>query len=64
MKKLLLSLTFMLFSVGLFAQDHYFHELKGMEDSVGVTHLFYRYYQEFDLEDSWCGIERENNIYH
>ncbi|MGN8226042.1 T9SS type A sorting domain-containing protein [Gracilimonas sp. BCB1] len=49
MKKYLLILSFALFGSSLsFGQttieEQYFHELKGMEDSSGVTHLFYRQY--------------------
>ncbi len=49
MKKYLLILSLALFGTSLsFGQttieEQYFHELKGMEDSSGVTHLFYRQY--------------------
>src|SRR5690554_4383024 len=36
--------TFLLFA-SVTAQEKYFHELRGMEDSSGVTHLFYRMYE-------------------
>ncbi|MEX0845475.1 MAG: hypothetical protein WD022_09330, partial [Balneolaceae bacterium] len=51
MKKLLLILLIGIAgTTGSFGQDiiqeAYFHELKGMEDSSGVTHLFYRFYKK------------------
>lgn len=49
MKKWILIIGFSLAGYGLsFGQDNieeaYLHELKGMEDSTGTTHLFYRQY--------------------
>ncbi len=43
MKKLLILIF--LFPALLPAQEKYFHELRGMEDSTGTTHLFYRIYE-------------------
>ena len=49
----------------LFAQQHYytFSELKGMEDSSGSTHLFYRLYT-FQKGGSIIGDYYENSIHH
>ncbi|MEX0721843.1 MAG: T9SS type A sorting domain-containing protein [Balneolaceae bacterium] len=49
MKKFLLLLTLLVIPASFsFAQEQvreaYFHELRGMEDSAGVSHLFYRLY--------------------
>ncbi|MFV1884241.1 MAG: T9SS type A sorting domain-containing protein [Balneola sp.] len=58
MRKLLLLL--LVFPICLSAQEKYFHELKGMEDSTGTTHLFYRMYkfEEYQLN---CGDSKENH---
>ncbi len=64
----ILTILFLL-PLTLSAQERYFHELKGMEDSTGTTHLFYRMYQfeEYQLN---CGGSNENHysedqdIYH
>ena len=46
MKKISLLILFALHcSIG-FAQEKYFHELRGLEDSTGTTHLFYRMYEK------------------
>jgi hypothetical protein len=48
MKKPLLFLIFLVISPGnLSAQEKYFHELRGMEDSTETTHLFYRMYETY-----------------
>ena len=42
-------LLLLAFPALLMAQDNireYYHDLRGMEDTAGVTHLFYRHYQE------------------
>ncbi|MFA5670357.1 MAG: T9SS type A sorting domain-containing protein [Balneolaceae bacterium] len=44
MKKLLLLPLLVLIPLLANAQEKFFHNLKGMEDSEGVTHLFYRIY--------------------
>ena len=38
-----------------------FSELKGMEDQLGNTHLFYRIYEEFSNQ---YDFSMDNNIYH
>ena len=53
----------------LSAQEKYFHELKGIEDSTGVTHLFYRMYEEstFQCSESNGGhilTSTKNHIHH
>lgn len=52
----------MLIPFPLSGQETYFHELKGMEDSEGTTHLFYRMYQSA-LGCSFYKVFR-NHIYH
>ncbi|MFA5670773.1 MAG: T9SS type A sorting domain-containing protein [Balneolaceae bacterium] len=64
MKKLLLLPLFVLIPLLANAQEKFFHDLKGMEDSEGVTQLFYRVYEEFDLGTANCGIDRRNDILH
>ncbi len=74
MKKL--TLFIMLFVIGSsssFGQvtlpEHFFHELKGLEDSSGVTHLFYR---EYEKSSGQCSEENggqtiqdmKNNVFH
>ncbi|MFV1884240.1 MAG: T9SS type A sorting domain-containing protein [Balneola sp.] len=51
MKKLLTLL--LLFPISLTAQEKYFHELKGMEDSTETTHLFFR---TFIPSDECCSF--------
>ncbi len=52
------------------AQEKYFHDLRGMEDSEEVTHLFYRMYDSWQTEcisiDGWEGTLNlyTNHIYH
>ncbi len=36
--------------ISLSAQEKYFHELKGMEDSTGTTHLFYRMHEKTEYQ--------------
>ncbi|MBO6525181.1 MAG: T9SS type A sorting domain-containing protein [Balneolaceae bacterium] len=67
MKKLLILIF--LFPVLLPAQEKYFHELKGMEDSTGTTHLFYRMYEKKEttcsvFEQTYQMTQQFNNIYH
>ncbi len=64
MKKLLLLPLLILIPMLSNAQEKYFHDLKGMEDSEGVTQLFYRIYEEFDLGTAHCGIEWRDDILH
>ncbi len=55
-------LLILLFTSGatnlIFAQDKYFHELRGFEDSTGTTHLFYR------VLDSEARFVYTNHVYH
>ncbi|RNC79662.1 MAG: T9SS C-terminal target domain-containing protein [Balneola sp.] len=66
-KKLLLLLFLGGVSFSGNAQEKYFHDLKGIEDSVGVTHLFYRIYEEVPTP---CPFEEDpdvtllNNVFH
>lgn len=49
-------------SPSLNAQEKFFHDLKGLEDSTGTTHLFHRLYTEDPDEyyyDLW-----ENHVSH
>ena len=64
MKKLLLFLGLSLAGYGIcYGQDNiqeaYFHELRGMEDSTGTTHLFYRLYEERSFQ---CSEENGGQI--
>ncbi|MEQ9308500.1 MAG: T9SS type A sorting domain-containing protein [Balneolaceae bacterium] len=52
MKKLVLFSILFLASLPTLAQEKYFHELKGMEDSTGTTHLFYRLYEKTSFQCS------------
>ncbi len=62
-KSLLLSLLILL---PLFsnAQEKYFHDLKGMEDSEGITQLFYRIYDGFFSKYETSYIDYYNHVYH
>ena len=56
-------------SLSALAQDKYFHELKGFEDSTGTTHLFYRIYENTTFQcgegnDFYVAKGELNNIYH
>ncbi len=58
-----------LFPLTLSAQEKYFHELKGMEDSTGTTHLFYRIYEKTSFQcseanNNYVARGEKNNIYH
>lgn len=48
------------------AQDRYFHELKGMEDSTGTTHLFYRLFNlnSAPEEPETCCFDWTNHVFH
>ncbi len=67
MKKL--ALLFFLIPISLSAQEKYFHELKGIEDSTETTHLFYRI---FENKETTCSTTEQtsqitqqfNDIYH
>ena len=69
MRALLLFLFIVLSWNSGFTQEKYFHDLRGMEDSTGTTHLFYRMYKvepytaicddyEQTFQSSW------NSVYH
>jgi len=58
MRAFVFLLILVLISISGYAQEKYFHELRGLEDSTGVTHLFYRV---MDLESQF---EYTNHIYH
>lgn len=50
-------------------KEYYFHDLKGMEDSTGVTHLFYRILKDSEYLCDEGGYDRylkneRNDIYH
>jgi len=71
MKKLLLLPLLVLIPLLSNAQEKYFHDLKGMEDSEGVTQLFYRIYESniYDCLNSKGEIilsvnSRSNNVFH
>ncbi len=64
MRALLLFLLFVLTWNSSFSQEKYFHDLRGMEDSTGATHLFYRLFEAFELENNECGYNWRNDIYH
>lgn len=70
MKKILFLSLFALTPLLSNAQENYFHDLKGMEDSDGVTHLFYRMYDSWQTEcisnDGWEGTLdlSTNHVYH
>lgn len=73
MKKLFFIALFICISLPLSAQDNiseaYFHQLRGMQDSSGVTHLFYkmhhRYVDEYPCRDDYFEYVRyDNNIFH
>ncbi len=65
MKTLFLSLFLLVIGLSqLQAQEKYFHELRGMEDSTGTTHLFYRLYQTTE-SDYFCSITSwRNDVFH
>ncbi len=47
--------------------EKYFHELRGMEDSTGTTHLFYRHYErkKFTCPDNnYVVYPNKNNVFH
>tara|TARA_R110002096_G_scaffold39845_1_gene108646 strand:+ start:198 stop:1595 length:1398 start_codon:yes stop_codon:yes gene_type:complete len=71
MKRLLLLPLLILIPLLSNAQEKYFHDLKGMEDSEGVTQLFYRLYEYkvFDCLNSegkymYSVNPRSNNVFH
>ncbi len=51
MKYLLTFLLMLLYGLSISAQERYFHELKGLEDSTGTTHLFYRLHESPDAQN-------------
>jgi len=63
MKYLLSFLLILLCSLSLFAQERYFHELKGFEDSTETTQLFYRLSESPDAGNDSSNF-RYNNVFH
>ncbi len=71
MKRLLLLPILILIPLLSNAQEKYFHDLKGMEDSEGVTQLFYRIYEinTYTCHNSEGGYDfniypSSNDVYH
>ncbi len=64
MKKLLLLPLLVLIPLLSNAQEKFFHDLKGMEDSEGITQLFYRVY-DFTIPDSFFSYgDFQDHVYH
>ncbi|WP_020401750.1 T9SS type A sorting domain-containing protein [Gracilimonas tropica] len=67
MKKLFGIALLIICSISALGQDNiseaYFHELRGMEDSSGVTHLFYRLYYEYGVKCSYTNYDGETETY-
>ncbi|MEX2603326.1 MAG: hypothetical protein WD361_03945, partial [Gracilimonas sp.] len=69
MKKSFLILLACLINLPVSGQEKYFHDLRGMEDSNGVTHLFYRMHHRY-IDEYPCGdnsieyVRYDNNIFH
>jgi hypothetical protein len=63
MRSIFVLLFIILFSASLQAQEKYFHELRGFEDSTGTTHLFYRLF-ESSIEIINNRRPYENHLYH
>lgn len=61
MKYLLTFLLMLLCGSSISAQERYFHELKGLEDSSGTTQLFYRLYEPKILQ---CSYESDGFTHH
>ncbi len=67
MRKLFILLF--LFPLSLSAQEKYFYELRGMEDSSGTTHLFYRIFESTKSSCSYIDVPStpytliDNSIY-
>ncbi|GAB5408227.1 MAG: hypothetical protein BalsKO_05920 [Balneolaceae bacterium] len=68
MKRLALIFFYLFVSFPISAQEKYFHELNGIEDSTGTTHLFYRDYESIS---SQCENDSEfevtnayNHVFH
>ena len=76
MSKLFQILGFLvLFSTSALTQEKYFHDLRGIEDSTGTTHLFYRVFEQKTVNCSYYDYESDsyipstttitdNNVYH
>ena len=60
MKYLLTFLLMLLCGSSISAQERYFHELKGLEDSSGTTHLFYRLYEP---KNRTCSYQEDGQTY-
>ncbi len=64
MKRFLLLPLLVLIPLLSNAQEKYFHDLKGMEDSEGNTQLFYRVYDKFYTEVGRDHFNVYNHVYH
>lgn len=60
MKYLLTFLLMLLCGLSISAQERYFHELKGLEDSTGTTQLFYRLYEP---KNKICSYQEDGQTY-
>lgn len=60
MKYLLTFLLMLLCGSSISAQERYFHELKGLEDSSGTTQLFYRLYEP---KNRTCSYQEGDQTY-
>ena len=63
MKNLISFLLILICSSSLIAQERYFHELKGFEDSSETTQLFYRLHESPDTGNDSSNF-LNNNIFH
>lgn len=65
-KLLYLTFFFFLLSVSSSAQGQYFHELRGIEDSTGTTHLFYRLFNlnSAPVDPETCCFDWTNHVNH
>lgn len=69
MKKTFLILFASLISLPVSGQEKYFYDLRGMEDSSGTTHLFYRIFDSNPTnsnlgEPTYTNASETNHIYH
>ncbi|MFY0696312.1 MAG: T9SS type A sorting domain-containing protein [Balneola sp.] len=63
MRKLLFTISFVFFSFPLIAQEtnhNFFHDLRGLEDSTGTTHLTYRLYEP---KNRTCSYQEDGQTY-
>ena len=64
MKKLFSLLGLLLLTLSSAAQEKYFHDLKGIEDSTGTTHLFYRIFEAGYSDETGDFHDYTDHIYH